>query len=173
VVNSSAIISECLRYRYRLSRWWGDGQRVAWLMMNPSTADALKDDATIRKCCGFAQRWGFDGIEVVNLFAWRDRDPSALLAENRDLRGPEYEYHLHEALAGCSELVAAWGCESTLKKSYRLRLQAAKTQEFIRLEFPTLSIHCLGKSKFGTPYHPLMLAYSTERQPMTSPDSQL
>lgn len=163
-MNSSAVISDCQRYRYRLSRWWGDGQRVAWLMMNPSTADAMKDDATIRKCCGFARVWGFDGIEVVNLFAWRDRNPSGLL-EVKDLRGPEYEYHLYNALAGCGEVIAAWGCESTLKKSYDLRRMALQTLAHIHSEFPHLTFNCLGKSKLGTPYHPLMLAYSTERQP--------
>ena len=133
-------------------------------MMNPSTADALEDDATIRKCCGFAKSWGFDGIEVVNLFAWRDRTPSNLIAVN-DLHGEEYEYHLHEAIAQCPELIAAWGCESTLKKSYAMRRMMLETIEHIQQEFPRLLIQCLGKSKLGTPYHPLMLPYSTERIP--------
>lgn len=69
------------RYRYTLWRSWdGDGQlgRVLWVMLNPSTANHLQDDATIRRCCGYAKAWGFGGIWVANLFAWRATDPRDL-----------------------------------------------------------------------------------------------
>ncbi|TMF61888.1 MAG: DUF1643 domain-containing protein, partial [Chloroflexi bacterium] len=67
-----ATFSADRRYRYRLWRRW-DGARpvVAFVMLNPSTADARRDDPTIRRCIGFAKSWGFGGVEVVNLFAYR------------------------------------------------------------------------------------------------------
>ena len=71
-----AVISECGTYRYRLHR--GEGRTLMFLMVNPSTADAEQDDATIRKCLGFAERNGFGRIVVGNLFAYRAKDVNAL-----------------------------------------------------------------------------------------------
>lgn len=74
-----AVISDDGRYRYRLWRTWApELPRMAWIMLNPSTADAEVDDPTIRRCVGFAKREGCGGIEVVNLYAYRSTDPSVL-----------------------------------------------------------------------------------------------
>lgn len=71
-IDSGAVIDPTGQYRYLLWRRIGHGEaRVGFCMLNPSTADASADDPTIRKCCGFARQWGFDVVEVVNLFAWR------------------------------------------------------------------------------------------------------
>lgn len=71
-IKKDATISDCGKYRYRLSRIWEPGRPVAtFVMLNPSTADATNDDATIRKCMGFARRWNLGGIHVGNLFAYR------------------------------------------------------------------------------------------------------
>jgi hypothetical protein len=72
----SAVISPCGLYRYRLTRTW-DAVRwsAAFVMLNPSTADAVDDDPTIKRCVGFAKRWGCGGIVVANLFAFRSADP--------------------------------------------------------------------------------------------------
>jgi len=206
----SAVISKCGRYRYLLTRKWGKRTDFAtFVMLNPSTADGFRDDATIRKCIGFAKRWGFDGIQVVNLFAWRSRDPLDLLANDidvhceicgyswtqqetehvgplpcelcgqalkedgtgattevdapaRDLYGPDYTRHFEDAFARSSLVIAAWGCESTLNKALLLRARArVVTMELLKLPIP---VECLGMSKKGTPYHPLMLAYTTQRR---------
>ena len=71
-VHKGAILSECQKYRYRLWRTWNDHlNSLAFVALNPSTADADIDDRTIRRMVGFAKSFGFDGIEVVNLFAFR------------------------------------------------------------------------------------------------------
>src|SRR5437868_12651695 len=72
----SAVISPCGKFRYRLTRQWGEGAALPFVMLNPSTADAEQDDPTIRKCVGFAKRMGYDGIEVVNLYAYRATKPT-------------------------------------------------------------------------------------------------
>ena len=71
----AAVLSDCERYRYVLERQIGAGDRVVlFVMLNPSTADAFKDDPTVIQCCKFASRWGFDRVHVVNMFALRATD---------------------------------------------------------------------------------------------------
>lgn len=164
-IQKNAVLSDCGQYRYRLTRSWGNGPRAVFLMMNPSTADASVDDATIRKCMGFARRWGYDGIEVVNLFALRSRDPKALLTADDPL-GPDNWYWTAEVLGSNREVICSWGCEDTLKKDSKLMKHADLVIWSIRQCFPDIKVMCLGKTKGGTPRHPLMLAYSTERQPL-------
>src|ERR1700744_1291942 len=70
-----------MNHRFTLMRnWMGSGEIVNFVMLNPSTADDKFDDPTIRKCCGFAKRWGYSGIIVTNLFAFRATDPKDLHA---------------------------------------------------------------------------------------------
>ncbi len=158
----TAILSEDGNYRYRLSREWGTGAgRVSWLMMNPSTADALVDDATIRKCIGFSQIWGFNALDVINLFALRSRDPKALLSKE-DIYGPDFDKHYHDVLMNSSLLILAWGCESTLKSlGISPKEHVSAVYHDIHEWYPNLPVKCLGQSKTGNPYHPLMLAYDT------------
>lgn len=107
----SAIISECGQYRYRLTREWDTTRhRMLWIMLNPSTADAGTDDPTIRRCTGFAKSWGYDGFDVVNLFALRSTDPSALRDESRDPVGEATTEHILNAIPpGEQYVVCAWG----------------------------------------------------------------
>ncbi len=164
-IERTALISECGQYRYRLARSWNPVKpTVTFLMCNPSTADALVDDATIRKCIGFAVRWGFGSFEVTNLFALRSRDPQALI-DHSSPAGPDYMKHLYDALYRSTLLVAAWGCEATLKKKPLLAARPGAVIASIRSLCPDLPIDCLGHSKTGNPYHPLMLGYDTPRIP--------
>jgi hypothetical protein len=133
------------------------------LMLNPSTADAIKDDPTIRKCIGFSQRWGYGGLEILNLFAYRSTNPKALL-DLDDPFGPDNIEHAAQTVESCDRLVCAWGCESTIKSLQRKGFNVKQTLQAIEEHNFLLTINCLGRSPSGNPYHPLMLAYSTERQ---------
>ena len=83
------------RFRYVLTRGW-DGpalgisyRRIAFVMLNPSTADEHEDDPTVRRCRSFAHDWGCDGIAIVNLFAYRTPSREALWSATGDVVGPE------------------------------------------------------------------------------------
>lgn len=77
---SGADFSPCQRYRYKLWRKWGNGDLVNFLMLNPSTADAVQNDPTVERCERRARQLGFDGLIVTNLFAFRATDPRTLKA---------------------------------------------------------------------------------------------
>lgn len=161
-MKKDAVISPCEEYRYRLTRTWDDLlPSITFLMMNPSTADAAQDDATIRKCIGFAQRWGYGGIEVVNLFAYRSRDPKALLKIDNPI-GPDNGAWLVLTLCDKEQVICAWGCEDTLKKG-SLKRRAMRQLHQAKLDLPQVKFMCLGLTQGGTPRHPLMLAYTTPR----------
>lgn len=139
---------------------------MCFVMLNPSTADADKDDPTIRKCVGFAQRAFCGSIEVVNLFAWRSTDPKGLL-QTEDPVGPSNTRHLTRVLSQVSRrrpLVVAWGEPSS--KALRSLVAARARSVF----FGDDRLQCLGTTKSGHPRHPLMLPYSTALEPWELPD---
>lgn len=158
------VLSSCKTYRYRLDRWWSsDGDCVVWVMLNPSTADALLDDPTIRKCVGFSKRWNYGRLIVVNLFALRSTDPAAL-ARNTDAVGVQNDYHITKALDSAAEVIVAWGCQQHMNTE-KLKQRPAQLAELVNSLRPDVEVSCLGYRKDGSPRHPLMLAYTTERQP--------
>ncbi|WP_337054989.1 DUF1643 domain-containing protein [Pseudoxanthomonas sp. USHLN014] len=151
-----AMVSPCGRYRYSLGRagLLGSGT-VLFVMLNPSTADADVDDPTIRRCVSFAAGWGFNRLEVANLFAFRATDPVAML-NAFDPIGPENNAHLLAAAARADRIVCAWGVNGRhLQRAGRVR--AMLTGAGHRL-------HHLGLTKDGHPKHPLYLAAATEPQ---------
>lgn len=152
---SGAVLSPCGRYRYRLWRELPRGKGSATIvMLNPSTADASKDDHTIRKLLGFAERrWGVGRIEVVNLFALIETDSKKLHHASYPT-GPENDHYLDEAVCESGSIIVAWGA---LHKS--LEWRARDVLDLIRKRVEPL---CLGRCGNGQPRHPLMLSYETE-----------
>lgn len=148
----TAAFSPCFRYRFRLGREWLTGQgEVLFVMLNPSTADAEVDDPTIRRCIGFAQRWGFQRLTVGNLFAWRATDPKELKRVD-DPVGLENDYHLTEMSMAAEVTIAAWGVHGL----YRDRAQEV---------LPFLcDVEHLGLTKDGYPKHPLYLPNDARRE---------
>jgi hypothetical protein len=106
---SGATFSPDRRYRYRLWRSWGAGERrCAFVGVNPSKAGEDQDDPTIRREIGFAKRWGFTAIDKGNLFALVSTDVTALL-DSDDPVGPDNDEHLHAVLSAAHRIVLAWG----------------------------------------------------------------
>ena len=142
-----AIISDCDRYRYRLTRSWGEGSRCVFIMLNPSTADGEQDDNTIRRCISFAKREGSGSLVVVNLMAFRSTDPD-LLPAGDEAFGPENALHLQREIAACDgPIIAAWGSHKAADRYVPVvrEILAGSGRE----------IRCLKLSTRGRPYHPL------------------
>lgn len=110
-----AYISEDGVYRYSLTRDWDETLPVMlFVMLNPSTADAVVDDQTIRRCIGFAERAYMGGLEVVNLFAFRATDPKEMKAAP-DPVGPENNTVIRQALSEAKTVVCAWGAHGSFQ----------------------------------------------------------
>ena len=107
-----ATLDETRTYRYTLTREWRvGGTRCCFIMLNPSTADERKDDPTIRRCIGFAKAWGYDALDVVNLFALRATSPNVLRATNppEAAIGPSNDNFIIATAHRAALVVAAWG----------------------------------------------------------------
>lgn len=150
-IERRALISACERYRYLLRRSWSAGPTVAFVMLNPSTADAQIDDPTIRRCCGFARTWGFGAVDVVNLFAWRSTEPKALLAA-ADPIGPWNDDHVRVAVSMARLVVVGWGAAGPAKLRELVRARAAAVAPLLGD-----SARCLGRTADGSPRHPLFV----------------
>lgn len=145
-IGSGANFSRCRRYRYTLwRRWSNDGGQVMIIGLNPSTADAKRDDPTIRRCIRFARDWGAGGLVVVNLFAYRATYPVDLKAAP-DPIGPRNDYWIRRMAARSQVVVAAWGNHGALMD------RAAKVQTMLRGK-----LCCLRRTAAGQPAHPLYL----------------
>ena len=150
-VIASAVISGCGKYRYSLTRIWDESKpKVMFIMLNPSTADASNDDPTIRRCIGFAKSWGFGGLYVCNLFAYRATDPKELLKVHNPF-GDQNIWHTRKLSDEVDTIVCAWGNKPILKKILK------NQNPYKLLDFARLKLHYLELSKDETPKHPLYL----------------
>lgn len=164
-MTGSAIISDCGLYRYRLERHGLSGaSAIAWIMVNPSTADAKDDDATIRKVIGFTERLGGGWAIVGNKFDYRATDVRALRT-TRDPKGPENDAHLEAIMREAPVVIAAWGPLAKLPPHLRGRWYKVATIA----ERAGATLMCLGTAQDGQPRHPLMLAYDTPLVPWRRP----
>ncbi len=161
----SAIVSDDQLYRYRLERDLGrSGKVAACIMVNPSTADGVADDHTIRKWLGFASRLGIGRIIVGNKFAWRATDITALSVA-ADPVGPENDKHLEQIMRDADLHIVAWGRLNKLPAGLRSRWLAVVGIA----ERVGCSLFCLKTLKDGHPRHPLTLAYETPLVPWRLP----
>jgi hypothetical protein len=148
-------------YRYTLGRRWDNCQDyVLWIMLNPSTADASVNDPTIKKCMGFAEAWGYHGIEVRNLFAYRTAYPKELLAAKKagtDVVGAENDRFLLEAITDSNAglIVGGWGANVIAAPVGKA------VKQIISEEGRTLM--CVDRHPNDTfPRHPLYLSYEAD-----------
>ena len=108
-----AVFSECGKYRYRIFRTWDISKNgVLFILLNPSTADENKDDPTVRRCMGFAYKWGYGWLEIRNLFALRSTNPKMLYKSN-DPIGPDNSLFYDDDQF--DKIVLAWGNHGKLK----------------------------------------------------------
>jgi hypothetical protein len=174
-VAQQAVFSSCRSYRYVLWReWWQDqlprpicrdcadydgvcpntGRRcdpASYLMvigLNPSTADEAKNDPTIRRCMGFAHRWGFGALCMTNLFAYRSTDPDVMKRQDEPV-GPENDAWIISCAKGAGLVLAAWG------KNGAFRDRASQVLKQVG------KLYCLRLNADGSPEHPLYVPSNT------------
>jgi hypothetical protein len=153
MIDKGAQFSPCRAYRYRLWRVWSEIEpTIAFVLLNPSTADEEKDDPTIRRCIDFARSWGYGGIVIANLFAWRATAPSTLYTLD-DPVGLDNDGHLCNIAETVPVIVCAWGVHGKL---YGRGAEVLKL-----LESWKHRLRCLGVTKDGMPRHPLYLGKTT------------
>jgi len=151
--NSWARWSHCRSYRYLLARRWGLGPTVTYIMLNPSTADEVQNDPTVERCQRRAIADGFDGLNVVNLFAYRATDP-AEMKKALDPVGQENGLHILAAALMSKRVVCAWGSHGNFNgraDEVLSLLRMVKVQPF-----------CLGLNQDGQPKHPLYVGYEVK-----------
>ena len=154
---STAIYSDCERYRYALTRVWDpQGQRVMFVMLNPSTATEVQNDPTVERCERRARALGYGAFRVTNIFAWRATDP-------RDMRraadpvGPDNDSAILEGARWADRVICAWG-------THGAHLGRGPAVEAL-LRGAGVALFHLGLSKAGHPKHPLYIGYAVRPQP--------
>ena len=120
----SAMISNCNKYRYKLTRTWDEDKgKVLFIMLNPSTADEKTDDLTTRRCMNFAKNWGYGGLLIGNIYPFRAKRPKDLRKWIKQDHDSNYETGLgisyakmsnrdsvHQMAEQADLVVCAWGC---------------------------------------------------------------
>lgn len=141
-----AEFSECGKYRYKLWRVWDSSLPKAMCIgLNPSNANASKNDATISNLIGMLTKLGYGGFYMMNLFAWISSKPEDLLTCADPLG--DNENKLQEVAALCDDVIVCWG-------------NFKQAQDRIKEVLPKFPVtKCFGLNKNGTPYHPRALTY--------------
>lgn len=156
-VTRTAELSPCGRFRFRLSRTWSEHWPVcAWLMLNPSTADAERDDPTMLRLMAWARAWNYGGVEVVNVFPYRASKPSALWGWLRGARGFDTEgrdeaieanlWHIADISKNAALRLVGFGAEAAKRHPDHVRAALAAFRE---------GTFCLGNNSLGWPLHPM------------------
>lgn len=145
----TAIISDCQQYRYELGRDFIENANnpAIFCMLNPSTADALLDDPTIRRCIQFAKDFGHDSLKVVNLYAFRSPSPKDLWVAS-DPVGVDNNQYLMNLFLKHKKIICAWGGNAKIERVQEVYDLLTKLN---------VEMWCLGTTKQGMPKHPLYL----------------
>jgi hypothetical protein len=137
-------------YRYVLRHRYADmtcetPKRIAWIGLNPSTADEVTLDQTLASVCRYSRKWGFSEVVMLNLFAFRATDPRDLKRAT-DPIGPDNDEHLLAEVGSVDRVIACWGDQGRFLGRDR---QVA--------ELLSVSFECLLRNRTGAPHHPLYL----------------
>lgn len=163
MIARQTIFSPDRKHRYTLWREWSmehvpgatadDDNYVMFIALNPSTADEVKNDNTVRRCIDYAKRWGFNSMCMTNIFAWRDTDPEGMKKVS-DPIGPDNDYWLTQIANSAKIVVAAWGNHGKfLSRGDQVRKLITR-------------LYCLKLTSAGEPWHPLYLKKTLQPKPL-------
>lgn len=151
-MNGAIFSGDDRRFRYALWRRWNYSPKsldaLLFIGLNPSTANATRDDPTIRRLVNFAKSWGFGGLFVGNLFSLVSADPAVLLTDtSKELYGGPNDVAIKRMRELCSLVVVGWG-EFGKRVGYRVAAVMDLVGE---------PVHCIKMNQSGEPAHPLYL----------------
>ena len=167
LVRSNATFSGCGRYRYWLERIW-DPERpiLPWVLLNGSTAGAVRNDRTVSRVIGFTWQWKFGGLWLVNAYAAMATKPRDLFAMDDNV-GPRNRHYVRKTIRD------AWRHAQRLSDSPELPVivgwgnhgargqQDRRVLDWIARAGVPVRLQCLGVTKQGCPRHPLYCAADT------------
>lgn len=144
-MESKAKLSACRNYRYVLSRSWDNSkEKVMFICLNPSSADEIEDDKTVRKCINYAKLWNYGGIYLTNLFAYRTTDVRNLFTVDNPL-GIENDKYILDIANKVNTIIVAWGNSGVYLN---------RSSEVLKL-LENYKLYCLDINKTKEPAHPL------------------
>ena len=149
---SGAILDSQREHRFLLWRFWGSAPRVLFVGLNPSTANELGDDPTVRRLCGFAQAWGYGGLYVCNIFSQITPDPKKLLPGKAV--HPADTHAIKMAVELTVLVVIGWG--DGIEQAPYGTARANTIKGYLRVPM------CFGLTSKGNPKHPLYLPKDAE-----------
>lgn len=151
---NTAEFSDCRKYRYSLWRWWDKSKPyVLFIGLNPSTADETNDDKTITRCINFAKDWGYGGLCMANLFAFRATKPKDMKKAD-DPIGLFNDLFLATLARNAGIVIIAWGTNGNhLCRDNAVKMMLLRNQ---------ILVNCLGKNADVSPKHPLYLRKDTK-----------
>lgn len=149
-------------YRYFLSIVWDATLPIlVAVMLNPSTADHLKNDPTVERVCRRGRRMGMGGVIILNAFAWRETK-RLLMLKTEDPVGPMNDSYIMEVLLQAASqpgwvVMVGWGIEGG---------HNGRSARMARLlTMAGVEACCLKYLGNGEPGHPLYIGYDVELKP--------
>ena len=142
---SGAEFSKCRKYRYTLWRTWDESKpKIMFLGLNPSTADETKNDPTVTRCINYSKLWGYGGMYMMNIFAYRTTYPVEL-KKQLDPIGPDNNNWIKKISKSVDKCVGAWGNDGEF------------LDRSIEIKGIVKNLFCLKINGSGEPAHPLYL----------------
>lgn len=157
---SGATFSDCRKWRYVLWRRWdkNNPKMIAFIGLNPSTADETENDPTVRRRIGYAKRWDYGGMYMLNLFAFRATDPKKM-KKVQDPVGKDNDRMIAVCAFKADKVVFCWGNHGAHR---------GRSQEIRKKIGPA---ECFGFTKAGEPKHPLYLRAGLETIPVKAKEN--
>lgn len=157
--NRAAVFSPCRKWRYHLQHVWDDSQaNLIWMMLNPSTADELKNDPTVERCEQRARMWGFGGVEVFNIFSYRATDPDDMKAYIDPIGPNNDDWMIQFAKKSQSTTaIIGWGEHGKHRGRGEAVLDIIKRHNG--------QVNALKVNASGHPKHPLYIGYKQKASP--------
>jgi len=138
-------------HRYTLIHRWDEllnpNHGIAWICLNPSTADENQLDPTLRRIRDFSATWGYSFFIMLNLFAWRATQP-ADMKRTTDPIGPDNDRWIAHWSTRVDRVMLGWGEHGAhLGRDQQVLAYLDRKKTF-----------CLERNASGQPKHPLYVS---------------